>query len=362
MLRSSPNLSALVFGALLCASGAHATTIHVRANGSGDAPTIRAAAAAAVNGDTVLVESGVYYEDSIMVSKAILITGPPTDWPTINGVGEPFLIQIRPPGGTTIRNLILRNAGVGVMGRSEDCAAVSWSVDHLVLDSLQTGLDADNSFCRAGTAAWSNCTATRCDVAYAINDFGSVTGSRLVAMGCGTATLGHNYNSGAINCLVTYANGVNAAGPLPIALTNVIAADPLLCNLTQHDYHVATASPCLPANNSCGVQIGALGLGCAVSVAVDPMGPPLPAARITAWPVPSRGDVVFAMNQRAGLDRMQVYDLLGRQVWQGQANWAGGVFSWKPQDSAGNALAPGIYLAQFGSDRERTSVRFVLAQ
>lgn len=362
MFRSSLRVLALVLGALLCASGAGATTIRVRANGSGDAPTIRAAAAVAITGDTVLVESGVYYEDSITVSKAILITGPATDWPTINGAGEPFLILIRPPGGTTIRNLILRNAGVGVLGRSEDCASVSWSVDHLVLDSLQTGLDADNSFCRAGTATWSNCTATRCDVAYAINDFGSVTGSRLVAMGCGTATLGHNYNSGAINCLVSYANGVNAAGPLPIALTNVFAADPLLCNLSQRDYHVATASPCLPANNSCAVQIGALGLGCAVSLAVDPIGPLRPPVRIAAWPVPSRGDVVFAVTERAGLDRMQVYDLLGRQVWRGQASWAGGVFSWKPQDSAGNTLAPGIYLAQFSSGIDRTRVRFVLAQ
>ena len=233
LLACSAGVFALALGAMLCASGASATTIRVRANGSGDAPTIRAAAAVAVTGDTVLVESGVYHEDSITVSKAILITEPPTDWPTINGAGKPFLILIRPPSGTTIRNLILRNAGVGVMGRSEDCAPVSWSADHLVLDSLQTGLDADNSYCRAGTATWSSCTATRCEVAYAINDFGSVTASRLVAMGCGFATQGLNYNSAAVNCLVLYANGVNAGGTLPIPLTNVFTADPLLCNLTQ---------------------------------------------------------------------------------------------------------------------------------
>ncbi len=362
MVWNAARVFALALVAVLCASSARATTIRVRANGTGDAPTIRAAAAIAVTGDTVLVESGTYYEDSITASKAIVITGPATDWPTINGLGKPTVILIRPPGGTKVRNLILRNAGVGVLGRSDDCTAVTWSADQLVLDSLGVGLDADNSFCRAGSASWTNCTATRCDVGYGINDYGSVTASRLVATACGSATLGHNYNSAVFNCLVLYANTTNTGGPQSIPLTNVFGADPLLCNLTQRDFRVATASPCLSANNSCGTQIGALGLGCAVSVSVDPVVAPLSAVRIAAWPVPSRGDIVFAADEGVGLDRLEVYDLLGRQVWRGDANWTGRVFSWKPRDAAGNALAPGIYLARFGSGRERNSVRFVLAK
>lgn len=41
-----------------------------------------------------------------------------------------------------------------------------------------------------------------------------------------------------------------------------ILADPLFCDVDAGDYRVATTSPCLPTNNSCGTQIGAYGEGC----------------------------------------------------------------------------------------------------
>ena len=39
--------------------------------------------------------------------------------------------------------------------------------------------------------------------------------------------------------------------------------DPLFCGLDAGDFSVASQSPCLPSNNSCGVLIGALEEGCA---------------------------------------------------------------------------------------------------
>lgn len=39
--------------------------------------------------------------------------------------------------------------------------------------------------------------------------------------------------------------------------------DPLFCDTANNDYHISSASPCAPAHNSCGVLIGALGMGCA---------------------------------------------------------------------------------------------------
>ena len=38
--------------------------------------------------------------------------------------------------------------------------------------------------------------------------------------------------------------------------------NPLLCDTTIGDFRLKSSSPCLPANNSCGVQIGAFGVGC----------------------------------------------------------------------------------------------------
>ncbi|MBN2169682.1 MAG: DUF1565 domain-containing protein, partial [Candidatus Krumholzibacteriota bacterium] len=41
-----------------------------------------------------------------------------------------------------------------------------------------------------------------------------------------------------------------------------MSADPLFCDAAVGDYALDAASPCLPANNDCGVQMGAFGEGC----------------------------------------------------------------------------------------------------
>jgi hypothetical protein len=40
------------------------------------------------------------------------------------------------------------------------------------------------------------------------------------------------------------------------------SADPRFCDTTAGDFHLAANSQCLPANNTCGVLVGALGVGC----------------------------------------------------------------------------------------------------
>ena len=45
-----------------------------------------------------------------------------------------------------------------------------------------------------------------------------------------------------------------------------ISLDPGFCAIAYDDYHLSISSPCLPENNSCGVQIGALGAGCTADV------------------------------------------------------------------------------------------------
>jgi hypothetical protein len=46
-----------------------------------------------------------------------------------------------------------------------------------------------------------------------------------------------------------------------------ISADPLFCDPDAGDFHLAVASPALPANNDCGVLIGALDIGCGYTCA-----------------------------------------------------------------------------------------------
>ncbi|HWR83213.1 MAG TPA: right-handed parallel beta-helix repeat-containing protein [Candidatus Deferrimicrobium sp.] len=41
-----------------------------------------------------------------------------------------------------------------------------------------------------------------------------------------------------------------------------LSEDPFLCDTAAGDYHISTLSPCAPANNGCGVLIGAFGTNC----------------------------------------------------------------------------------------------------
>ena len=60
-----------------------AATWHIYADGSGDAPTITAAVAAAAAGDSILVFAGTYYEHDIDVTKQLFIVGVAGEMSTI---------------------------------------------------------------------------------------------------------------------------------------------------------------------------------------------------------------------------------------------------------------------------------------
>lgn len=67
----------------------------------------------------------------------------------------------------------------------------------------------------------------------------------------------------------------------PIGADGNISLDPIFCAAASGDYHVETASPCLPAHNACGVLIGGFCAGCTLpryAIAgrvVDQQGTPL---------------------------------------------------------------------------------------
>ncbi|MBD3334394.1 MAG: hypothetical protein GF355_02660 [Candidatus Eisenbacteria bacterium] len=72
ILKSRLLLLCLVLAGALTAS-VQADTWHVFADGSGDAPTIQAAADSAAQGDTVLVHPGTYYESIYLYEKGVIL-------------------------------------------------------------------------------------------------------------------------------------------------------------------------------------------------------------------------------------------------------------------------------------------------
>ncbi len=85
----------------------HAAERHVGAGK--DFKTIRAALAAAVDGDRIVIHGGSYREGNILVDKRVTIEG--VDWPEIDGEGrsEVWTLTV---SGTVIRRLTVRNSGV----------------------------------------------------------------------------------------------------------------------------------------------------------------------------------------------------------------------------------------------------------
>ncbi len=67
-----------------------------------------------------------------------------------------------------------------------------------------------------------------------------------------------------LSCCDVYGNlGGNYANiPDPTGTNGNISEDPLFCDTTIGDYSLADRSPCLAANNPCGVTIGAYDVGC----------------------------------------------------------------------------------------------------
>lgn len=84
--------------------------------------------------------------------------------------------------------------------------------------------------------------------------------------------------TGSALCADVFSNvGGDFTGPLSgqQGIAGNFSADPLICDFGQPELGIAAASPCLPANNSCGVLIGASGVLCEVSgvvVTTNPAG------------------------------------------------------------------------------------------
>ncbi len=96
----------------LVAMAAHATTIHVLPDGSGDAPTIAAAYAMAVSGDDILLAPGTFYEHDI-VMKSLVDLRSESDLPSDTIVDAQGLGRCLDGGGLTgapiIRGITFQN-------------------------------------------------------------------------------------------------------------------------------------------------------------------------------------------------------------------------------------------------------------
>jgi len=159
----------------------------------------------------------------------------------------------------------------------------------------------------------------------------------------------------------------NYAGAMvdPTGTAGNLSVDPTFCgpvNDLEYRFTLSGASPCLPANNDCGVLMGVLGEGCPA-----PTGLPGIAAfpvRLDAYPNPFNPQVTLSVELARSADcQLEIIAVDGRRLRSlcaARLEAGEHAFVWDGRDGSGQPLASGVYLARLLSRGHAKEVKLVL--
>jgi hypothetical protein len=145
-----------------------------------------------------------------------------------------------------------------------------------------------------------------------------------------------------------------------------ISEDPLFCGPAQELFGLDQGSPCQPANNSCGVQMGALGVECHATAAPEEEIPTkVTLAQNHPNPFNPRTEIQFGL-PKAGMVDLAIFDVRGRRVRHliDHLEVSAGMheIEWNGTDDAGRALGSGVYIYRLETAAERISRKMTLLQ
>lgn len=383
-------------------------TIHVRADGTGDYPTIQAAIDAAVNGYTVSLADGVYAGPG---NRDIDFHGKSVRVASASGNAEACIIDCQgAPGsnhrgfsfisgegsGAAIAGLTIRNGYQGVYSGGgieckngsiptiEHCRILSCTsaasgggiyvyqarpaIRHCTVAGNTAGNGAGVYFNTAGTAVtMDHCTVARNTAQYGgagITCYSALLTStnNIIAFNTGGAAVDCFYSTVSLTCSNVFGNsGGDYVGCLQgqQGANGNLNRHPCFCDAPAFDFHLALDSPCAPENNvTCG-QIGAYGIGCGVSDVTEP-GDMLSRAIVrSAAPNPFRENTEITVSLPAGGPTdVLVYDAGGRCVRRlalprGERAGTRRIV-WDGRDTSGRRMPAGAYFCRVDGADEGT--------
>jgi len=278
-----------VFLVVFFAVQASGRTWYIKADGTGDAPTIQAGVDSTADGDTVLVAGGVYNESiSVERTRIYLISEGGPDVTIIQG--DPGAWSIRSLRCVRVEGFTVRGASIGIayfntgdiIGNVvRDCEISAILFGGMDVDIHPTGTIQGNIVCDSptgieisgaigyGTYLIGN-TVYGCETGLHIfNPMGSaaIVTCNLVT-GCTSAGVFQavdcsSYPCGPppeLACNIVWGNQRDYVGTEPGQTDMVVC--PKLCRADEGDFRVCYDSPCLPENNPYGCSVGACGAGC----------------------------------------------------------------------------------------------------
>jgi hypothetical protein len=169
-----------------------------------------------------------------------------------------------------------------------------------------------------------------------------------------------------LDCCDVFGNTPHNYGGLAVDQTGEdgnVSADPLFCDAAAGDFTLDAVSPCVPAHNECGVQIGALGVGCGLTPA-----PAGPAALVLhpCYPNPFNPCTTLTFTLPAdGTVRLEIYAMDGTRVATllDEARPAGTyTVAWHGRDDQGRDAPAGIYAARLVTAGAATGQRLALVR
>lgn len=137
-----------------------------------------------------------------------------------------------------------------------------------------------------------------------------LTGNQAAADGGGVAVFNAFTAQPAFSCSDLFGNQPNAVGAGiddPIGVNGNLAVDPRYCDAAAHDYALSADSPCLPANNDCGLLIGMYGLGCDAT--------PTVLLEFSATPEPGRATLAWRLVDSVPVADLRLEATSGDRIW-----------------------------------------------
>lgn len=320
----------VLLASVVLSSVASARVWYIRPDGTGDAPTIKAAVDSAARGDTLILADGIYQGEGnkniTLAEKAVRIqseSGNPENCIIdCGGSGTFFSAAYRSfynyIVGITIRNCAQAiyatwDSNVGVYNCIiENCTGYALetskpagsmggyiSVHDCVVRGVQVSpISTRTSMNITGSLFYNNngfiqlvyqasCQVTRCTVVNCSGENGLIRLDNQWSQGSANVSKSiFAFNSGTVvdpyvgitlGCCDVYGNtGGDFVGPLSgmEGVDGNFSADPRFCDIPSFDFSLEDCSPCLPGNHpdgyDCGSVIGALGVGCECGTPTQP--------------------------------------------------------------------------------------------
>ncbi|MCJ7487163.1 MAG: hypothetical protein MUQ25_13515, partial [Candidatus Aminicenantes bacterium] len=195
-------------------------------NVPGAYPTIKSAVNRASDGDTVLVDDGVYLEKNIEVVREILIKAKTLFGAVIYGskkTGD-SIFTIR--AAARVEGFVLKSSAVGIEQRNSP--DVVWQAANLVLFGCGMGLSINDAEENVGRAVVRNVTVfgTPTSVGISTNDANSIDVAGCLLVNCGIAFQGYNHlsfrveDSAALDCRISFDESTSHR-PIPPASSRI---------------------------------------------------------------------------------------------------------------------------------------------